>query len=229
MCRPHRPGYRRASLWPLLHAQLSLLSPRNSRRNRCLSCLMHSFFLVSCAWNFSCGCLPVGVKMRAGRESTEESDGSQAAAAATWKRGSKSRLTSCDWFFLAVFRVFLMAFVRCAPEIAHKLSYFMATGNIRTSQLDLQQVQAAKALSSKNQKFIDHSIVLCDLVSSAVSLRMHPSCARSFQARQVFLAFSSRSCECYRGRCALRAKVVKDLLRIMSSVIHGASQALVCV
>ncbi|PFH35445.1 DNA-directed RNA polymerase I RPA2 [Besnoitia besnoiti] len=29
---------------------------------------------------------------------------------------------------------------RCAPEISQKLSYFMATGNIRTTQLDLQQL-----------------------------------------------------------------------------------------
>ncbi|CDJ46216.1 DNA-directed RNA polymerase I subunit RPA2, putative [Eimeria brunetti] len=30
---------------------------------------------------------------------------------------------------------------RCASEIGHKISYFMATGNIRTTQLDLQQVR----------------------------------------------------------------------------------------
>ncbi|CDJ66821.1 DNA-directed RNA polymerase, related [Eimeria necatrix] len=29
---------------------------------------------------------------------------------------------------------------RCASEIGHKISYFMATGNIRTTQLDLQQL-----------------------------------------------------------------------------------------
>ena len=29
---------------------------------------------------------------------------------------------------------------RCASEIGHKINYFMATGNIRTTQLDLQQV-----------------------------------------------------------------------------------------
>ncbi|CDJ31653.1 DNA-directed RNA polymerase I subunit RPA2, putative [Eimeria mitis] len=30
---------------------------------------------------------------------------------------------------------------RCASEIGHKVNYFMATGNIRTNQLDLQQVE----------------------------------------------------------------------------------------
>ncbi|CDJ61667.1 DNA-directed RNA polymerase I subunit RPA2, putative [Eimeria maxima] len=30
---------------------------------------------------------------------------------------------------------------RCASEIGHKINYFMATGNIRTTQLDLQQVR----------------------------------------------------------------------------------------
>ncbi|CDI86560.1 DNA-directed RNA polymerase I subunit RPA2, putative [Eimeria praecox] len=30
---------------------------------------------------------------------------------------------------------------RCASEIGHKINYFMATGNIRTNQLDLQQVR----------------------------------------------------------------------------------------
>ncbi|KAL8434315.1 hypothetical protein ACSSS7_003259 [Eimeria intestinalis] len=38
-------------------------------------------------------------------------------------------------------KFFDVATDRCASEIGHKMSYFMATGNIRTSQLDLQQVR----------------------------------------------------------------------------------------
>ncbi|KAL8452390.1 hypothetical protein Emed_001395 [Eimeria media] len=38
-------------------------------------------------------------------------------------------------------KFFDVATDRCASEIAHKMSYFMATGNIRTTQLDLQQVR----------------------------------------------------------------------------------------
>ncbi|OEH75404.1 DNA-directed RNA polymerase I subunit [Cyclospora cayetanensis] len=38
-------------------------------------------------------------------------------------------------------RFFDIATDRCASEIGHKISYFMATGNIRTTQLDLQQVR----------------------------------------------------------------------------------------
>ncbi|EPR58357.1 DNA-directed RNA polymerase I RPA2, partial [Toxoplasma gondii GT1] len=37
-------------------------------------------------------------------------------------------------------KFFDLATDRCCPEIAQKLSYFMATGNIRTTQLDLQQL-----------------------------------------------------------------------------------------
>ncbi|KAL8275095.1 hypothetical protein Esti_000974 [Eimeria stiedai] len=37
-------------------------------------------------------------------------------------------------------KFFDVATDRCASEVAHKFSYFMATGNIRTSQLDLQQL-----------------------------------------------------------------------------------------
>ncbi|KAL8455677.1 hypothetical protein Emag_000499 [Eimeria magna] len=38
-------------------------------------------------------------------------------------------------------KFFDVATDRCASEVGHKMSYFMATGNIRTSQLDLQQVR----------------------------------------------------------------------------------------
>ncbi|KAL8430783.1 hypothetical protein Efla_004019 [Eimeria flavescens] len=37
-------------------------------------------------------------------------------------------------------KFFDVATDRCASEIGHKIGYFMATGNIRTSQLDLQQL-----------------------------------------------------------------------------------------
>lgn len=65
-------------------------------------------------------------------------------------------------------KFFDVATDRCASEIGHKMSYFMATGNIRTMQLDLQQVCCTVTASGRYWQILlatwNQCVALCSFL-----------------------------------------------------------------